>query len=63
MKTITLSLPVEWIKWLDQLVKNGPYISRSHAIRLAVLDLLRAETTWKCPVSKRLLAEIKGANT
>ena len=60
---IALYLPAEYKRRLDRLVAAGLYPSRSEAIRTAVLDLLRTETTWKCPVSERLLAEIKGANT
>ena len=60
---IWLYLPREYKRRLDRLVEAGLYPNRSEAIRTAVLDLLRTETTWKCPVSERLLAEIKGANT
>ena len=59
LKMVTLHLPTEYIKILDDLVAQGWYSSRSSAIRTAVRDLLRTETTWKCPVPKRLLAEIE----
>ena len=60
---IALYIPFEYKRRLDRLVEAGLYPSRSEAIRTAVLDLLRAETTWKCPVSERLLAEIEGRRT
>ena len=60
---ISLYLPVEWRERLDRLVDAGYYPSRSEAIRMAILELLRAETTWKCPASERLLAEIEGRPT
>lgn len=63
MKTIVLYLPREYVERLDSLVDKGLYPNRSAAIRAGILDLLRAETTWKCPVSERLLAEIEGRRT
>ena len=63
LKMVTLHLPREYIKTLDDLVAQGWYSSRSSAIRTAVRDLLRAETTWKCPVTERLMAEIERERT
>ena len=46
MKLITLHLPEPWIKALDSLVQDKMYGSRSHAIRMAIKDLL-SEEAWK----------------
>ena len=63
LKKVQLYMPPEYVELIDDLVRKGLFLSRSAAIRNAVRDLLRAETTWKCPVSKRLMAEIERERT
>jgi Arc/MetJ-type ribon-helix-helix transcriptional regulator len=40
MKLVTFNLPEEYIKALDQLVKDHFYPNRAEAMRIAVKDLL-----------------------
>jgi len=43
MQLVTVKLPELYIEGLDILVKEGRYVSRSEAIRVAVRELLRRE--------------------
>lgn len=44
MKLISFKGPRKQIEALDELVRLGIYASRSEAIRVAIRDLIRAET-------------------
>ncbi|NVM55544.1 MAG: type II toxin-antitoxin system ParD family antitoxin [Candidatus Helarchaeota archaeon] len=43
MKTISVNIPVAFVKGLEELVKIGLYANRSEAIRVAIRDLLKKE--------------------
>lgn len=43
MKVIRLYVPEPYLEALDRLVKAGLYPNRAEAIRLVILDLIRAE--------------------
>lgn len=46
MKLVTLYLPENYIKAVDQLVTEGFYPNRAEAIRFAVRDLLQSSDAW-----------------
>ena len=43
MRIVSLKVPEALVDALDELVRRGVYLSRSAAIRAAILDLVRAE--------------------
>ncbi|MGB9730140.1 MAG: ribbon-helix-helix domain-containing protein [Thermoprotei archaeon] len=43
MITLTLKIPEQYIKELDELVKQGIFTSRSEAVRFALRELIRKE--------------------
>lgn len=43
MKTISVNIPAEFVKGLEELVKRDLYANRSEAIRVAVRELLKNE--------------------
>jgi Arc/MetJ-type ribon-helix-helix transcriptional regulator len=45
VKLITLYVPEPYLEALDRLMKAGLYPNRAEAIRIAILDLIRAEAS------------------
>ena len=43
MKTISVNVPITFVKGLEDLVDKGMYANRSEAIRVAIRDLLKRE--------------------
>ncbi|UCH02649.1 MAG: ribbon-helix-helix protein, CopG family [Candidatus Bathyarchaeota archaeon] len=46
MKLITLNIPENYLKYLDELVDGNYYPNRAEAIRIAVRDMLISEV-WE----------------
>jgi len=47
MKLITLYLPEDYLRALEELVRRGYYPNRAEAIRVAIRDLLKRHRIWK----------------
>ena len=61
MDHVFVYVPREYLGWLDQLVGEGKYPSRSEAIRTAIRDLLRSESVWRARASDSLLSRVASA--
>ena len=50
---ITLTLPVDLAKWVDERVEAREYATRSHAFEVALLELKKNKTKGESPKNKR----------
>jgi Arc/MetJ-type ribon-helix-helix transcriptional regulator len=52
-KMVTVKMPEIYVEKLDELVKEGYYTSRSHALRQAVIALLQWHGKLPAPVPSK----------
>ncbi len=44
---ITLTLPADLAKWVDEKVREREYATRSHAFEVALLELRKNKDSWR----------------
>ncbi|MHA2503250.1 MAG: ribbon-helix-helix domain-containing protein [Candidatus Kariarchaeaceae archaeon] len=57
MRLVTVHLPAEYLRGLDELVRLQKYSSRAEVIRMAIRDLLKEEL-WQDDLLKQLREEL-----
>lgn len=58
MRLVTVHLPAEYLRGLDELVRLQKYSSRAEVIRMAIRDLLKEEL-WQDELLEKMREELE----